>query len=203
MTLLVIFWIFFRFGLICFGGGNVLTPVFIEELVEARQWMTLDEFGNLLAIAQITPGPLSINAATFFGYRYAGIPGAIAATVGLLTPSFLLVVFTLRALERHARSRAVQGLMWGVGPATIALLAAAALIFFEMTVLTGPIPWRALGDALTGRTAVWPADLRFRPFAALLCAGSAAALWRGWISPTALIFLCAIAGAIVFPLLGG
>ena len=202
MTLLAIFAIFFRFGLICFGGGNVLTPVFIEELLEARQWMTLAEFGNLLAIAQITPGPISINAATFFGYRHAGIPGAVAATAGLLAPSFLLVTLALRTLERQAKSAWVRGLMWGVGPATIGLLVAAALIFFEMTVLTGPIPWRALLETLTLQPAEWPEGLRIRPFAALLCAGSALALWRNKISPTTLIFLCAAAGAIVFPLLG-
>ena len=202
MTLLAIFAIFFRFGLICFGGGNVLTPVFIEELVEARQWMTLAEFGNLLAIAQITPGPISINAATFFGYRHAGVLGAIAATAGILTPSFLLVTLALRTLERQARSAWVRGLMWGVGPATIALLIAAAAIFFEMTVLTGPIPWEAILKTLALQRPSWPEDLGVRPFAALLCAGSAWALWRGKVSPTTLIFLCAAAGAIVFPLLG-
>lgn len=202
MTLLTIYLIFFRFGLICFGGGNVLTPVYIEELVEARQWMTLDEFGNLLAIAQITPGPISINAATFFGYRHAGIPGAVAATLGLLTPSFLLVIFALRTLERQADSAWVRGLMWGVGPATIALLVAAAGIFFDMTVFTTPIPWRALVETLTLRHPIWPENFGVRPFAALLCAGSALALWRGKISPTALILLCAVAGALIFPLLG-
>ncbi|MGI5869831.1 MAG: chromate transporter [Kiritimatiellia bacterium] len=202
MKLLALYAIFFRFGLICFGGGNVLTPVFIEELVEARQWMTLDEFGNLLAIAQITPGPISINAATFFGYRHAGIPGAVVATAGILTPSFLLVTLALRTLQRQTNRPWVRGLMWGVGPATIALLVAATVIFFEMTVLTGPIPWASLFKAPAFQPPDWPDGLRVRPFALLLCAGSGLALWREAISPTKLILLCAVLGAVVFPLLG-
>lgn len=180
MNLLLVFSIFFQFGLLCFGGGNVLTPIFIEELVESRHWLSHAEFGNLLAIAQITPGPISVNSATFFGFRYAGIPGAIAATVGLLTPSFLLVTFALRTLERNAQKRWVQGLMWGVGPATLALLFSAMKIFLEMSIFS---------------------STAFRPSALILILVATLALWRKKISPTWLILLCACLGACLFPIL--
>ena len=148
MKLLTVFWIFFRFGLLCFGGGYVLTPIYIEELVEGRGWMTLAEFGNFLAITQITPGPVSINAATFFGFRYAGIPGALTATVGLITPSFILMSLMLHGLRKWSESRFMKGLIWGVGPATIGLMVAALVIFLEMSVFSGKIPWGTFIDTL-------------------------------------------------------
>ena len=76
MNVLKIFLLFCYFGCLCFSGGNALVPLYIDDLVEARHWMTLHEFGNLMAIAQMTPGPIGVNAATFFGFRQAGIPGA-------------------------------------------------------------------------------------------------------------------------------
>lgn len=71
-----IFLLFCYFGLLCFGGGNALTPLYIDHLVNEQHWMTLQEFGDLTAISQMTPGPIGVNAATFFGFRRGGIPGA-------------------------------------------------------------------------------------------------------------------------------
>lgn len=202
MKILAVFLIFVHFGLLCFGGGNVLTPIFIEELVDGRHWMTLDEFGNLLAISQITPGPISVNAATFFGYRHAGIPGALAATTGLLLPSFILMTLVLRSLKKWSDSNVVKGLMWGVGPATMGLMATALILFVEMSICTGPIPWQALSDAILLNPPVWPEGFRVRPLALVICIVSAAALCRTKIKITTLIFISAAIGAALFPLMG-
>ena len=202
IKLLTIFLIFVHFGLLCFGGGNVLTPIFIDELVNGRAWMTLDEFGNLLAIAQVTPGPISINASTFLGYRQAGIPGAIAATVGLLFPSFILMTLALRSLKKWSDNRIVKGIMWGVAPATMGLMVVTVLIFVEMSILNGPIPWNTLADTLTFTHPTWPEGLRFRPAAACIAISSTVVLCKTKIQITTVILVCAAIGAIIFPLMG-
>ena len=202
MKLLTVFWIFFRFGLLCFGGGYVLTPIYIEELVEGRGWMTLAEFGNFLAITQITPGPVSINAATFFGFRYAGIPGALTATVGLITPSFILMSLMLHGLRKWSESRFMKGLIWGVGPATIGLMVAALVIFLEMSVFSGKIPWGTFIDTLKLNHPSWPEGLRIRPVALLICGVCTYAICKNKIQITTLIFISALFGALLFPLLG-
>ena len=113
-----IFLLFCYFGLLCFGGGNALTPLYIDHLVNEQHWMTLQEFGDLTAISQMTPGPIGVNAATFFGFRRGGIPGAFVATIGLLVPSYFLVILALRSLKRWEKSFLVQGIMTGIHPAT-------------------------------------------------------------------------------------
>lgn len=202
MKLITVFGIFFHFGLLCFGGGYVLTPIYIEELVEGRGWMTLAEFGNFLAITQITPGPVSINAATFFGFRHAGILGAISATAGLLAPSLILMTLVLHGMRRWSESRLMKGLIWGVSPATIGLMVAALVIFLEMSVFSGKIPWGTFIDALTLKPTVWPEGLRVRPVAVLICGVCTYAMCKTKIKITTLIFLSAVLGALLFPLLG-
>ncbi len=200
MKLLNVFAIFFNFGLICFGGGYVLTPVYIEELVNGRGWMTLAEFGNFLAITQITPGPVSINAATFFGFRYAGIPGSIFATAGLLSPSLVLMSLALHSMHRWSESRVMKGLMWGVGPATIGLMVTALVIFLEMSVFSGKIPWSTFGHALTLNHATWPEGLHIRPLAIAICVACTYALCKTKVHITTMIFISALLGALLFPL---
>lgn len=202
MKLLNVFAIFFNFGLICFGGGYVLTPVYIEELVDGRGWMTLAEFGNFLAITQITPGPVSINAATFFGFRYAGIPGAIAATAGLLTPSLILMTLALHFMHRWSESRFMKGLLWGVGPATIGLMVTALVIFVEMSIFSGNIPWKFFGQFLMLKHPAWPEGLHLRPLAIAICAACTYALVKTKVPITTMIFISALIGAILFPLIG-
>ena len=120
-----IFLLFCYFGLLCFGGGNALTPLYIDHLVNEQHWMTLQEFGDLTAISQMTPGPIGVNAATFFGFRRGGIPGAFVATIGLLVPSYFLVILALRSLKRWEKSFLVQGIMTGIHPATTGMILAA------------------------------------------------------------------------------
>ena len=202
MKLIVLFLIFLKFGCLCIGGGNVLVPLYVDELVERRELMTSSEFANLLAITQITPGPVGVNGATFFGYRAAKIPGAIVATIGLLAPSFIFMMLALHYLAKWRSSKLVQGLLWGVAPASIALIITAFAIFAEMSILTGPVPWKDLLPFLSGAGDV-AADLpRVRPLAVLICAASTYALTRTKVQITTLILLSAVIGAVTFPFLG-
>lgn len=200
---LILFLVFAKFGLLCFGGGNVLTPIYIEELVEGRGWLSFEQFGNLLAIAQMTPGPISVNAATFFGYTvatasfpgnyFAGILGAAISTISLLLPSFILMMIILKTLDKHENGRGMKSIMWGVGPATVGLTIVAMMIFIEMSVFTEAIPWKAI---FTG--AALPKSFSFRPFAFILFLASTWALTKKGkrLSIMAVIFISAVFGAL-------
>ncbi len=172
-----IFWTFLKFGLLGFGGGFVLVPLYLQTFVgetAALLQLPAEEFSNLMALTQATPGPVSVNAATFFGYRLGGIGGAAVATMALLLPSYFLLTAALAGLDRFKRSRFVQGILWGVRPATNALIAKAAIAFAMMS--------------------VWQNG--FHPYAAVLAVLAATLLLTERLSIMSTIFLCAALGAV-------
>lgn len=188
-----IFLLFCYFGLLCFGGGNALTPLYIDHLVNEQHWMTLQEFGDLTAISQMTPGPIGVNAATFFGFRRGGIPGAFVATIGLLVPSYFLVILALRSLKRWEKSFLVQGIMTGIHPATTGMILAALLIFMQMSVFSAEIPW----GYWLGIVKNAPETAFFvRPLAVVIFCAATWLLYKGRISIMSVIFGSAAAGAL-------
>lgn len=177
-----IFWTFVKFGLLGFGGGFVLVPVYLQEFVGPGApllQLAAEEFSNLMALTQVTPGPVSVNAATFFGYRLGGVPGAAVATAALLLPSLFLLTLALTGLERWKRSHFVQGLLWGVKPATNALMLKAGIVFAGMSIWS-----RSGGAAVT-----------VHPFATALAVFASWTLVKGRLSIMTAIFLCAALGA--------
>lgn len=188
-----IFLLFCYFGLLCFGGGNALTPLYIDHLVNEQHWMTLQEFGDLTAISQMTPGPIGVNAATFFGFRRGGIPGAFVATIGLLVPSYFLVILALRSLKRWEKSFLVQGIMTGIHPATTGMILAALLIFMQMSVFSAEIPW----GYWLGIVKNAPETTFFvRPLAVVIFCAATWLLYKGRISIMSVIFGSAAVGAL-------
>ena len=188
-----IFLLFCYFGLLCFGGGNALTPLYIDHLVNEQHWMTLQEFGDLTAISQMTPGPIGVNAATFFGFRRGGIPGAFVATIGLLVPSYFLVILALRSLKRWEKSFLVQGIMTGIHPATTDMILAALLIFMQMSVFSAEIPW----GYWLGIVKNAPETAFFvRPLAVVIFCAATWLLYKGRISIMSVIFGSAAVGAL-------
>ena len=188
-----IFLLFCYFGLLCFGGGNALTPLYIDHLVNEQHWMTLQEFGDLTAISQMTPGPIGVNAATFFGFRRGGIPGAFVATIGLLVPSYFLVILALRSLKRWEKSFLVQGIMTGIHPATTGMILAALLIFMQMSVFSAEIPW----GYWLGIVKNAPETTFFvRPLAVVIFCAATWLLYKGKISIMSVIFGSAAVGAL-------
>lgn len=141
-----LFLLFCYFGLLCIGGGSLLISFYINELVDSRHWMTLQELGDFMAISQVTPGPIGVNLATFIGYKQHGIAGALAATVGLLVPSYILMVLALKSLERWESSKVVRGIMRGVQPATVGLVLGVLLVCLEMSVFSTNVPWEYLWE---------------------------------------------------------
>ena len=100
ISLFGLYWVFFKFGLLCFGGGYMLVPLLTAELVGPGKPLAPEEFANLLSIAQATPGPIGINTATYVGYTQHGVTGAVLATLGMITPAMILVILAIRLLKR-------------------------------------------------------------------------------------------------------
>ena len=174
-----IFLLFCYFGFLCFGGGNALTPLYIDHLVNEQHWMT--------------PGPIGVNAATFFGFRRGGIPGAFVATIGLLVPSYFLVILALRSLKRWEKSFLVQGIMTGIHPATTGMILAALLIFMQMSVFSAEIPW----GYWLGIVKNAPETAFFvRPLAVVIFCAATWLLYKGRISIMSVIFGSAAVGAL-------
>ena len=131
--------LFIKYGLLSFGGGYVLITLFIHDLVEKYQLISSSEFGNLLAISQMTPGPIGINTATYIGYQTHGIIGGIIATMGLLTPAIFLVLAAAFTFSKWEKSPLVQGMLRGMRPATLGLIISAVLIFANIAIFTTPL----------------------------------------------------------------
>ena len=128
--------LFLKYGSLCFGGGFVLVPMYLEDFIGPAApylQLTSEEFSNLMALTQMTPGPIGVNGATFFGYRLAGLPGSLIASVALLLPGSLAMYFILRSLERFRTSQIVVGLLRGIRPATVALMLVALFEFAAMS----------------------------------------------------------------------
>jgi len=127
MVLLKLFWSFLQIGLLSFGGGMAALPLIQNQVVDLHGWITLKEYTDLITIAEMTPGPIGINAAAFVGVRIAGVPGSIIATVGCVLPPFLFVLLLVRLYLKYKNLSAVQGALSGIRPAVTGLIASAAL----------------------------------------------------------------------------
>ena len=101
--------------------------------------MTASEFSDLVALSQVTPGPIAVNAATYVGFNSAGIPGALAATLGVSLPSFVLILIVVKFLEKFHESKGIQGAFLGIRPVTVGLIAAAVIFVGETVLVNGPI----------------------------------------------------------------
>ena len=122
--LLLLFVEFFKTGLFAVGGGLATVP-FIRDMGATYGWITEFELANIIAIAESTPGPIGVNTATYVGYLVCGIPGAILATLGLVTPSVIIIILVAKAIRKYSDSYLVQSLFKALRPAAIGLITAA------------------------------------------------------------------------------
>ena len=120
--LLQVFWTFFKIGAFTFGGGYAMIPLIQNEAVEKRHWVTYDDILEIVAIAESTPGPIAINSATFVGYRAAGVLGSVCGTLGVVLPSFVIILALSFVLQEFQALRAVQYAFFGIRAGVLALL---------------------------------------------------------------------------------
>lgn len=168
MIYLRLFYEFFKAGLFAIGGGLATLP-FLREIAGKTGWYTLSQLADMLAVAESTPGPLGVNTATYVGFTSAGIPGAIIATVGLVTPSIIVILIVAKILEKFRHNRYVEHAFYGLRPASSGLIAAAGLSVLPLAFLgSGAVSSRILQDIK------WPAVL----LAAVLV------VLTNWVKPT-------------------
>lgn len=124
--LLKLFLTFFKIGILTFGGGHAMLPMIHQEVLK-NSWLTTEELINFIAVSESTPGPFAINISTYVGSITAGFPGAVAATFGVVLPSFIVILIVARMYERFNRSRYVRGVLSGIKPAVVGLIASAVI----------------------------------------------------------------------------
>lgn len=127
MILIQLFWSFIQIGLFSIGGGYAAMPLIQQQVVDLHPWLSMSQFADIMTIAEMTPGPIAINAATFVGIRVAGLPGALIATAGCVLPSCVIVLTLAWAYYRFKGLTLVQGILAGLRPAVIAMIASAGL----------------------------------------------------------------------------
>lgn len=127
MIYLKLFWSFIQIGLFSIGGGYAALPLIQNQVVELNKWLSMEEFVDLITIAEMTPGPIAINASTFVGTRIAGIGGAIISTFGCVLPSLIIVLTLAYFYYRYNQLTIVQGILSGLRPAVVSLIASAGL----------------------------------------------------------------------------
>lgn len=125
--ILQLFLSFIKVGLFSVGGGYAAIPLIQDQIVNTHQLMTMAEFTDLITIAEMTPGPISINAATFVGTRLSGIPGALICTLGVVLPAFILCLTLAFFYYKYRNFSGVQTVLSALRPAVVALIAGAGM----------------------------------------------------------------------------
>ena len=124
MIYLRLFWEFFKTGLFAVGGGLATLP-FIYDMSDRMGWFTYQQIADMIAVSESTPGPIGVNTATYVGYITGGLPGAIVATLGLVTPAIIIILIIASCLKKFRENRFVDHAFYGLRPASAGLIAAA------------------------------------------------------------------------------
>lgn len=171
---LKLIWAYLKIGLFGFGGGYAMLAL-IEREVVAPGWITEQMFTDIVAISQMTPGPIGINSATYIGYVVTGgVFGSIVATVTVMLPSFLLVLYASHFIRRHKESAIIKGAFSGLRPVVIGLIASAALLLMNRQ------------------------NFPDNTFSILICALSFLTVYFTKLHPIFIICLAGLAGLIIY-----
>jgi chromate transporter len=134
MVVIKLFYVFFKIGMFAFGGGYVILPMIYQE-IQLFDLMSVNDFSDVVALSQMTPGPIAINAATFVGYKSAGFWGACAATIGVTLPAFFIMLIIIAFINKFKESEIVQAILKGIRPATVGMIATAVIFFSEASIV--------------------------------------------------------------------
>lgn len=187
MIFLQLFYTFFKIGLFGFGGGYAMISMIQGEVVTRHEWLSSNEFTDIIAISQMTPGPIGINSATYVGYsavvnagysHAVGILGSIIATVSVVLPSFILMVLISKFFLKYQKHPIIASVFEGLRPGVVGLLAAAALVLMNRENF-GTYNWQILTSII-------------------LFAGTFIASYRYKVNPILLIVICGIIGYVTF-----
>ena len=147
--LLELFFVFFKIGLFTIGGGYAMIPMIEDEVVMQKGWITSSEILNFLAISESTPGPFAINTATLIGFQQAGILGGIVATLGVVTPSFIIICIIAKFMSKFSENYYVKSVFKILKPVIIGLLMAVVVSLVSKNLFIGEeagylLDWKAI-----------------------------------------------------------
>ena len=131
MLYLRLFWEFFKTGLFAVGGGMATLP-FLSRLSDPTGWFSHAQLADMIAVSESTPGPIGVNMATYVGFSTAGVPGAVVATLGLITPSVIIILIIARVLAAFRQNKVVDAAFYGLRPCSVGLIAAAGLLVVKI-----------------------------------------------------------------------
>jgi chromate transporter len=187
-TYLQLFLSFLKVGLFSVGGGYAAIPLIQEQIVNVRQMLTMEQFTDLITIAEMTPGPISINSATFVGIKVAGIPGVLICSIGCIIPSFCICLILAYFYYKFRNFSGVQRVLAALRPAVVALIANAGLSILLLGVFGGGLSDVSLEN--------------FRLIEALLFVCALFALRKWKLNAIATIFGTGVVGTVLYFLLG-
>jgi len=130
-SLIDLFITFLKIGAVMFGGGYAMIPILRYEAVVRHKWLTEQEFLDIVAIAESTPGPVAVNAATYVGYKVGGLPGSLVATIAVVLPAFIVMLGIAIALKIYYQHPAVKGVLTGIRAAVLGLVASALVLLIR------------------------------------------------------------------------
>lgn len=186
IKLVHLFVMFFKIGLFSFGGGYGMLPLIFQSVQEFGM-MTSSQFSRLVALSQVTPGPIAVNAATNVGFTYAGLIGSIVATFAVSLPCFVLVVVVMHFMKKFQESRTLDAVMNGIRPVTVALLAS-AVVFLSVESVFRPGIFSL---------AFFHSPMKYlNPLSILFCVICVVLNGKFKMSPIRVILLAGIAGAV-------
>lgn len=130
---------FLQIGALSFGGGYASMPLIQAQIVTQNGWLSMEEFGDLVTIAEMTPGPIAVNAATFVGTKLGGVPGALAATAGCILPACILVMLIAKLYLKYKNLAVLQSVLGSLRPAVVAMIASAGILILITAVWGGTL----------------------------------------------------------------
>lgn len=165
-----LFFVFFKIGAFNFGGGYAILPFIEKEIVINNGWLSQHDFIDLVALSQMTPGPISINSATFIGYRLSGLLSAAVGTLGLVSPAFFIIIFVAATVKKYRTSDWMDCAFLGLRPAVIGLITAATISVGRTSIVD------IKSVLIAGFTGVLVFKTKLHPVLIILIAGAAGGL---------------------------
>ena len=160
MLYLRLFFEFFKTGMFAVGGGMATLP-FLYDISTKTGWFTEAQLADMIAVSESTPGPIGVNMATYVGFTTAGIPGAIIATLGLVTPSVIVILIVARVLQAFRQNRYVDAAFYGLRPCSVGLIAAAGILVVRIAMFRTELYAQTgvIADLFNGKTLLLAAAL--------------------------------------------
>ena len=188
MIYLQLFFEFFKTGLFAVGGGMAPLP-FLYDMAARTGWFTAAQIADMLAVSESTPGPIGVNMATYVGFVTGGVPGAVAASLGLVAPSLMVIMIVAAVLKSFRDNKYVNAAFYGLRPASTAMVASAGITVVMATFLKGEVT--ALAQVLTA------IDWKAVVLAAVLLALTRWVKWTKKLHPIVFIALSAVVGVLL------